>query len=74
LIAAAQRVEHYEIAGYGTAEMLAMELNLAGAERLLGETLDEESAADDESPKSPAWSVTHWDLPKSPCFFGHPNG
>jgi ferritin-like metal-binding protein YciE len=47
LISAAQRVEHYEIAGYGTAKTLAKELNLSEAERLLGETLDEESAADE---------------------------
>jgi ferritin-like metal-binding protein YciE len=46
IIAAAQRIEHYEIAGYGTARTLAGELDQADAERLLGETLDEESAAD----------------------------
>jgi ferritin-like metal-binding protein YciE len=51
LISAAQRVEHYEIAGYGTAKTLAKELDLADAERLLGETLDEESAADDKLTK-----------------------
>lgn len=46
LIGAAQRIEHYEIAGYGTARTLAGELDLGDAERLLSETLDEESAAD----------------------------
>jgi ferritin-like metal-binding protein YciE len=46
LIAAAQRVEHYEIAAYGTARALAHELGLGGAESKLDETLDEESAAD----------------------------
>jgi ferritin-like metal-binding protein YciE len=46
LIAAAQRVEHYEIAGYGTARTLADQLGHDGIKRLLNETLDEESAAD----------------------------
>ena len=46
LIAAAQRVEHYEIAAYGTARTLADELGHDDAETLLNETLDEESAAD----------------------------
>jgi ferritin-like metal-binding protein YciE len=46
LISAAQRVEHYEIAGYGTARTLADELDLDGAKDLLDQTLDEESNAD----------------------------
>ena len=46
IIAAAQRIEHYEIAAYGTARTLAGELDQGDAEKLLGETLDEESAAD----------------------------
>jgi ferritin-like metal-binding protein YciE len=46
LIAAAQRVEHYEIAGYGTARALADELGYSEAASLLSETLDEEKAAD----------------------------
>jgi ferritin-like metal-binding protein YciE len=46
LIAAAQRVEHYEIAAYGTAKTLAGQLDLTTARDLLGQTLDEESAAD----------------------------
>ncbi len=46
LIAAAQRVEHYEIAGYGTARTLADQLGYDRAEELLDETLDEESNAD----------------------------
>jgi ferritin-like metal-binding protein YciE len=46
IIAAAQRVEHYEIAAYGTARTLAGELGYGDAEKLLGQTLDEESAAD----------------------------
>jgi ferritin-like metal-binding protein YciE len=46
LIAAAQRVEHYEIAAYGTARSLARELDLSTAAGLLDDTLDEESDAD----------------------------
>src|SRR5262245_22870258 len=46
LIGAAQRVEHYEIAGYGTARTLASELGLGDAESMLGDTLDEEADAD----------------------------
>jgi ferritin-like metal-binding protein YciE len=46
IIAAAQRIEHYEIAGYGTARTLAGELDFGDAETLLNETLEEESAAD----------------------------
>jgi ferritin-like metal-binding protein YciE len=46
LIAAAQRVEHYEIAAYGTARTLADQLGYDRAEDLLDDTLDEESKAD----------------------------
>src|SRR5436190_1584390 len=46
LISAAQRVEHYEIAAYGTARTLADELGLGEAKDLLDQTLDEESTAD----------------------------
>jgi ferritin-like metal-binding protein YciE len=46
LIAAAQRVEHYEIAGYGTARTLAEQLDLGDAKELLDQTLDEEAQAD----------------------------
>jgi ferritin-like metal-binding protein YciE len=46
LIAAAQRVEHYEIAAYGTARTLAKQLDEPVAQALLDDTLDEESAAD----------------------------
>ena len=46
LIAAAQRVEHYEIAGYGTARTFAQHLGLDQAARLLQETLDEEGNTD----------------------------
>ena len=46
LIAAAQRVEHYEIAAYGTARTLASELGLGDAESMLDDTLEEEGRAD----------------------------
>jgi ferritin-like metal-binding protein YciE len=46
LISAAQRVEHYEIAAYGTARTLADEIDLEDAKELLDQTLDEESNAD----------------------------
>ncbi|MCO6045016.1 ferritin-like domain-containing protein [Aeoliella sp. ICT_H6.2] len=48
LIAAAQRVEHYEMAGYGTARTLARQLGLEQVAELLQQTLNEESAADDK--------------------------
>jgi ferritin-like metal-binding protein YciE len=46
LIAAAQRVEHYEIAGYGTVRMFAERLGKQDVARILQETLDEEAATD----------------------------
>jgi len=48
LIGAAQRVEHYEIAGYGTARTYAEILGHNEAAKLLQETLDEEKAADEK--------------------------
>lgn len=42
LVAAAQRVEHYEMAGYGTARTYAEKLGNYDAANLLQETLDEE--------------------------------
>ncbi|HEX7359531.1 MAG TPA: ferritin-like domain-containing protein [Bryobacteraceae bacterium] len=46
IIASAQRVEHYEIAGYGTARTFALRLGLRQAADLLQQTLNEEAAAD----------------------------
>lgn len=46
LIGAAQKVEHYEIAGYGTVRTLAQALGRKDAAQLLQETLDEEGATD----------------------------
>jgi len=46
LIAAAQRVEHYEISAYGTARGLARQLGEVECARLLSHTLGEEESAD----------------------------
>ena len=46
LIGAAQKVEHYEIASYGTARTFASMLGEEDAMELLQETLDEEAATD----------------------------
>src|SRR3569623_162368 len=46
LIAAAQRVEHYEIAAYGTVRSMAALLGHNEAEELLQQTLDEEKETD----------------------------
>jgi ferritin-like metal-binding protein YciE len=47
IIAAAQKIEHYEISGYGTARAYAMQLGFEDIEQLLSETLSEEYDADD---------------------------
>ena len=46
LIGAAQRVEHYEIAGYGTARSLARRLGNNEVAETLQQTLNEEGEAD----------------------------
>ena len=46
LISAAQRVEHYEIAAYGTVRTYAMQLGEEEQASLLQETLDEEGETD----------------------------
>jgi ferritin-like metal-binding protein YciE len=46
LIAAANRVEHYEIAAYGSARTFAEILGLPEAVALLNQTLQEEKKAD----------------------------
>lgn len=46
IIAAAQRVEHYEIAGYGSARTFASKLGFADDKVLLQQTLDEEGQTD----------------------------
>ncbi|MDT7827583.1 ferritin-like domain-containing protein [Pricia sp. S334] len=51
LIAEAQRVEHYEISGYGTAVRYAKELGHSDIAKKLQETLDEEYVADEKLDK-----------------------
>jgi ferritin-like metal-binding protein YciE len=46
ILAAAQAVEHYEIARYGTLRAWAEELGLTDAAKLLQQTLDEEKKTD----------------------------
>jgi len=46
LITAAQKVEHYEISGYGTVRTLARQIGELEVEKLLTHSLGEEEAAD----------------------------
>ena len=46
LIAGAQKIEHYEISGYGSAKCYAEELGLTEVAHLMNETLIEEQATD----------------------------
>ena len=46
LICAAQKVEHYEISGYGTAKALARQIGAVEVAALLSHTLGEEESAD----------------------------
>jgi ferritin-like metal-binding protein YciE len=48
LIAAAQRVEHYEMAGYGCVRTYAKLLGDEQSAKLLQKTLEEEEAADEK--------------------------
>ena len=48
IISAAQRVEHYEMAGYGTVRTYAELLGQQQIARLLQQTLDEEKEADEK--------------------------
>jgi ferritin-like metal-binding protein YciE len=48
IIASAQRVEHYEMAGYGTVRSMASMLGFDKQADLLQETLDEEGEADEK--------------------------
>jgi ferritin-like metal-binding protein YciE len=48
LIAAAQQIEHYEIASYGAARSFALRLGQAEAARLLQTSLEEEVATDNQ--------------------------
>jgi len=48
LIIAAQKVEHYEIAGYGSMCTLAENMGLTEAKNLLGKILEQEKATDEK--------------------------
>lgn len=48
IIGAAQKMEHYEIAAYGTARTLAQQAGQTQVANLLEQTLDEEKAADEK--------------------------
>ena len=48
IISAGQKVEHYEIASYGTLRQFAETLELTDAAALLEETLNEEKSADEK--------------------------
>lgn len=48
LIAAAQKVEHYEMAGYGAARTHALQLDYEEMAEVLQQTLNEEGAADEK--------------------------
>ena len=47
IVACAQKIEHYEISGYGTAKAFSEELGLKDVAKLLNDTLNEEYEADD---------------------------
>lgn len=48
LIGACQKIEHYEIASYGTLIAMAGQLGIKDAAKLLGQTLKEEKSADEK--------------------------
>lgn len=48
LIVAAQKIEHYEIASYGSLKTFAQELGYKDAEKLIVQTLKEESSTDEK--------------------------
>lgn len=48
IISAAQKVEHYEIASYGTLRTFAQTLGITEAAQILEEILEEEKAADEK--------------------------
>lgn len=57
LIGAAQKVEHYEIASYGTLRTFARRLNDTASANLLEQTLDEEKQTDEKLTKIAEQSV-----------------
>jgi ferritin-like metal-binding protein YciE len=65
LIAAAQKVEHYEIASYGTLIALARELGYDNAVQLLKETILEEKGADEKLTELAEGGINHDALKKA---------
>ena len=57
IIAAAQKVEHYEISGYGTARTYAQLLGHEDAARTLQQTLDEEAQTDEDLSRLAEWHI-----------------
>jgi len=57
IIAAAQKVEHYEISGYGTARTYAQMLGQDKAVQTLQQTLDEEAQTDEDLSRLAEFSV-----------------
>jgi ferritin-like metal-binding protein YciE len=57
IISAAQKIEHYEIASYGTLRQFAQTLRINNAAELLEQTLTEEKAADDNLSKIAVTSI-----------------
>ena len=57
IIMAAQKVEHYEIATYGSLVQLAKTLGMNDAADLLHQTLDEEKQADEKLTEIAEWQV-----------------
>jgi ferritin-like metal-binding protein YciE len=60
LVSAAQAVEHYEIARYGTLKRWAEQMGLDDAVRLLGQTLEEEKTTDETLTEIADSSVNEW--------------
>ncbi|MGX1787027.1 YciE/YciF ferroxidase family protein [Bosea sp. NPDC055332] len=65
LLAAAQAVEHYEIARYGTLKAWAQQLNLGNAAKLLDQTLTEELKTDQTLSKLGETTVNKQAQPKA---------
>lgn len=59
LVSAAQAVEHYEIARYGTLKQWAKDLGLKDAVKLLDQTLTEESKTDEALTRLAEGGVNH---------------
>jgi ferritin-like metal-binding protein YciE len=64
LIAAAQRVEHYEIAAYGTVKAFAKRLDHGDVGRILDQTLGEEGNADKKLTKLAEGGLLHRSINK----------